>query len=513
MEDSRANMEKQDNITKIYCNKEYSVGKIDPRVFGSFLEHMGRVIYSGIYEPGHNNADKNGYRLDVLNAAKKMGVTTLRYPGGNFVSAYNWEDGVGPIEDRPRRLELAWRAIETNEFGTNEFMSYISELGASPILTVNLGTRGIEDAVHYLEYCNFPGGTKYSELRKKHGIENPYNVKMWCLGNEMDGKWQIGHKSAEDYGKLAAETGKVMKLVDPSIELIVCGSSLSTMDTYPMWDMEVLEHTYDVADYLALHQYYGNQEKGTEYFLAQSLDMEEYIKTIKAVVQVIKHKKRSDKDIKLSVDEWGVWAKPCDSVNQDIDEQVWQVAPAISEQIYTMEDALLFALMQMTILRNVDAIKIACQSLLTNISACIMTERDGEMWLQTIFYPYFYYANYAKGTVLDVNSEGPSYNCEGFSNVPNIETLVVNNDEDEELVIFAVNRSADDRQNLEIDVSDFSIVKIIESIQITSSDIKMTNREVHDMVHPEKLNDVKVEEGVCKAVVEPLSFNMIRLKM
>ena len=421
-------------ITKIICNKNFQIDKVDSRLFGSFLEHMGRVIYSGIYEPDNINSDEDGFRKDVLEQVKQMNVTTIRYPGGNFVSAYHWEDGVGPKEKRPHKIELAWKSIETNEFGTNEFMKWAKKANINPIFTVNLGTRGVEDAVHYLEYCNFPGGTEYSDLRKMHGVDKPYGIKLWCLGNEMDGSWQVGHKSAEEYGKLAAETGKVMKIIDPEIELIVCGSSLSSMETYPEWDMEVLDKAYDIADYLALHQYYAGQEKGTPGFLAQSLDMEEYIHTIRSAAQVIKQKKKSKKDMKFSVDEWGVWAVPSNTVNNELNEEPWQIAPAISEQIYTLEDALLFAEMQMVILRNADAIKIACQSLLTNISACIMTEKGGNHWLQTIYYPFYYFANYAKGIVMKTMSDGPAYSCKEFPKVSYIDSLSVWNKEENELV-------------------------------------------------------------------------------
>ncbi len=317
---------------EVICDKNFKIGEIDPRLYGSFLEHMGRVIYTGVYEPDHCKSDEEGFRSDVLEKVQEMGVTAVRYPGGNFVSSYHWEDGVGPRSDRPKKLELAWKAIETNEFGTNEFVHWARKAGVEPIFTVNLGTRGIEEAAQYIEYCNFPGGTQYSEMRKAHGVSEPYGIKMWCLGNEMDGEWQIGHKTAYEYGRLAAEAGKTMKLIDPDIELIACGSSLSNMETYPVWDMEVLEQTYDVIDYLALHQYYAGQEKGTKSFLAQTLDMEEYIKTIRSVAQVVKKKKRSDKDIKFSVDEWGVWALPSNSVNIEVSKEPWKIAPPISER-------------------------------------------------------------------------------------------------------------------------------------------------------------------------------------
>lgn len=501
------------STTKVIINKAFKVGRIDSRLFGSFLEHMGRVIYTGIYEPDNDNSDEDGFRKDVLERVRKMNVTVIRYPGGNFVSAYNWEDGVGPVEERPRKLELAWRAIETNEFGTNEFMKWAKKAKVDPIFTVNLGTRGVEDAVHYLEYCNFAGETKYSDMRRNHGIQKPYGIKLWCLGNEMDGEWQIGHKSAEDYGKLAAETGKAMKLVDPDIELIVCGSSLSSMDSYPKWDVSVLEKTYDVADYLALHQYYAGQEKGTKGFLAQSLDMEEYIKTIRSAAQVVKAMKRSKKDMKFSIDEWGVWAVPGNTVNNEVDKKPWQIAPAISEQIYTMEDALLFAEMQMVMLRNADVIKIACQSLLTNVSACIMTEKGGGHWVQTIYYPFYYIANYAKGIVLKSQCEGPVYSCDEFSRVLYVDSISVWNDEDDELVYFAVNRDEENVQEVSLELSDFSVKGIVESISMTAADKKMTNQFDHDAVKPELVKNTQLTEKEAKIKLKPLSFNMVRLKL
>lgn len=500
-------------VTKIICNKAFAIGEIDPRLYGSFLEHMGRVIYSGIYEPEHVISDEEGFRRDVLEHVRNMQVTAVRYPGGNFVSAYRWEDGVGPREQRPRRLDLAWRAVETNEFGTDEFMHWAKKAQVEPIFTVNLGTRGIEDAINYVEYCNFPKGTHYSDLRREHGAEEPYGVKMWCLGNEMDGNWQIGHKTAREYGRLAAEAGKVMKLIDPGIELIVCGSSLSSMETYPHWDMEVLEQTYDVADYLALHQYYAGQERGTREFLAQTLDMEEYIRTIRAAAQVVKQKKRSRKDMKFTVDEWGVWAVPGNTVNEETARDPWKIAPAISEQIYTLEDALLFAGMQMVILRNADVIRIACQSLLTNVSACIMTEKNGESWLQTIYYPFYYFANYARGIVLDTVSEGPSYACDSFEQVPFVGSLAVWNQKEGEVAVFAVNRDEEGPREVEISLDGFGVSEVIQSISMTAPDRKMTNREDHSAVVPKENENAVLDGEDCRVLLSPLSFNMVRLKV
>lgn len=496
---------------KVVCNKKYLVGEIDKRIYGSFLEHMGRVIYSGIYEPNHKEADKEGFRRDVLQKTMDMGVTTVRYPGGNFVSAYHWEDGVGPKEKRPRRIDLAWRAVETNEFGTNEFMKWVHKADITPVMTVNLGTRGIEEAVNYVEYCNFQKGTKYSDMRREHGAEEPYRIKMWCLGNEMDGEWQVGHKTAYEYGRLAAETGKAMKLIDPEIELIACGSSLSSMGTFPDWDLEVLEQTYEIIDYLALHQYYGGQEMGTQAFLAQALDMEEYIKTARSVAQVIKHKLRSRKDMKFSIDEWGVWSTPGDTVNREVNENPWQVAPAISEQIYSMEDALLFASMQMVMLRNADVIKIACQALLTNVSACIMTEKGGGVWLQTTYYPFYCFAHFARGVTLESRITGPGYECGTAGNVPYIDAVTVWNQEKEEVILFAVNRNETESIEVEWRLEGFYPKSIISFIRLHAGDRKMTNQYDHEAVLPEETDGGTVEGEYCTVEMLPLSFNMVRI--
>lgn len=497
---------------KLICNKSFHQGEIDRRIYGSFAEHMGRVIYSGIYEPTHPKADEDGFRTDVLSAVRDMGVSCVRYPGGNYVSFYNWQDGVGPVQTRPSRLELAWRSIETNEFGTNEFMRWAKKANVQPMLTVNLGSRSMEDAISYLEYMNVPGRTQYSELRKEHGSTAPYDVKLWCLGNEMDGTWQIGHKTADEYGRLAAEVGKAMKLVDPSIQLVACGSSKSDMPTHPDWDMTVLEHVYGIADYLSLHQYYGGQQMGSAAFLAQSMDFEDYIHTVRSAISVVKKKARSRREMRVSIDEWGVWSVPCDAVTGEIDAQPWQIAPAISEQIYTMEDALLFASMLMAMARNADIVKIGCQSLITNISACLMTERNGGMWKQTIYYPFHYLARYAQGIVLQAQRDIPVYAC-GQDAVPYLDTLLVWNQQAGELALFVVNRADNSRAQLDCRLEGFEVQSVIESVVLSSADRKQTNQLNHDTVTPRACGNAIVKDNALTAEFEPLSFHMIRLKV
>ena len=494
---------------KLICNSIYRKGIIDPHIFGSFVEHMGRVVYSGIYEPDHPTANGDGFRQDVLDLVREIGITSVRYPGGNFVSCYNWEDGVGPVELRPRTRELAWRSIETNEVGTNEFMKWVGYAHVDTILAVNLGTRGIENAVHFLEYVNLPTGTKYSNMRKEHGFEQPYQVKYWCLGNEMDGTWQVGHKTATEYGRLAVETGKAMKLIDPSIQLIACGSAKSDMPTFPDWDMEVLDNVYDVADYLALHQYYGGQQLGTAAFLAQSEDFENYIATARGALQVTKAKKRSRKNMYISVDEWGVWAQKPEAVTQQVDDSPWQIAPSISEQIYTMEDALLFASMLLTIIRNADIIKIGCQSLIANISACIMTKKGGETWKQTTFYPFQLLSTHARGQILDTRANIPVYSANGIESVPMVDTLAVLNRG--EIALFLVNRSDQEEAEISLEMQGFSPKYVEESIVLHSDDRKATNEFDHSRVVPQHADNARLADHTVTVKMLPLSFCMVRI--
>ena len=333
---------------KMIIDRDFKVAEVDKRIYGSFIEHLGRAVYDGIYQPGNPKSDENGFRRDVIEMVKELGVPIVRYPGGNFVSSFVWEDSVGPVELRPRRLELAWQSLETNAVGVNEFAGWAKKAGADLMIAVNLGTRGIADACNLLEYCNHPGGTKYSDMRISHGVKEPHNIKVWCLGNEMDGPWQQGHKTMHEYGRLAEETGKVMKIIDPTIELVSCGSSYREMPTFPEWEAATLECTYDVADYVSLHQYYGNEADDTADFLAKSDDMDEFIKTVIATCDYIKAKKRGRKNINLSFDEWNVWFHSKEK-EMDIRENTpWQIAPPMLEDIYTFEDALLVGLMLIT---------------------------------------------------------------------------------------------------------------------------------------------------------------------
>ncbi len=382
-----------------FLHRDFTIGATDKRLFGAFIEHLGRCVYGGIYEPGHKTADKNGFRKDVLALVRELGPTIMRYPGGNFVSGYNWEDGVGPVDKRPVRLDPAWMSTEPNTFGTNEFIDWCRAANTEPMLAVNLGTRGGDAARNLVEYCNHPGGTAWSDLRKEHGWKKPHDVKFWCLGNEMDGPWQMEAKTAYEYGRIATEAAKLMKWIDKSIELAACGSSGRTMNTYGAWEDTVLDLTFDHVEYISLHTYLNNYADDTEAFLASPDLMDSFIEEVVAIADSVAARKRSSKRIMLSFDEWNVWYR----TRRDRDGRVkpgWPVAPQILEEMYNMQDALTFGGACISLLNHADRVKAGCLAQLVNVIAPIMTETGGPAWRQTIFYPFADFSNLGRGNVL-----------------------------------------------------------------------------------------------------------------
>jgi alpha-L-arabinofuranosidase len=496
---------------KLVINKDFTVGTIDKRIYGSFIEHLGRAVYNGIYEPTHPTADDCGYRKDVLEMVNQLNVPIVRYPGGNFVSGYNWEDGIGPKEKRPRRAELAWHVIETNEVGIGEFQEWAKRANTEIMQAVNLGTRGPEEARNLLEYCNFPKGTYYSDLRREHGYEEPFHIKVWCLGNEMDGSWQIGQKTAEEYGRIASETAKIMKELDPSIELVACGSSSLFMPTFGKWEATVLEHTYDYVDYISLHNYYGNQENNTRSYLACSVDMDNFIKSVISICDYVKAVKHSDKTINLSFDEWNVWFH-----SNDADKKLerWQIAPHQLEDIYNFEDALVVGCLLITLLKNCNRVKMACLAQLVNVIAPIMTENGGSTWAQTIFYPFMHASNYGRGVAFVPVVSCDNYDTDRLKNVPYVETIGVWNKEKNELTVFAVNRSLEESIDLEIDLRDFENAKLIEHIVLEHEDMKATNTvEDPDNVVPHNNGVTKLGEKSATATINKHSWNVVRFQV
>ena len=497
---------------KITLDRDYTIARIDKRIYGSFIEHLGRAVYGGIYEPGHPMADELGFRKDVMSFVSKLNVPIVRYPGGNFVSGFNWEDSVGPVDQRPSRLDLAWFTRESNAVGLHEFVHWAKKADTDVMYAVNLGTRGADAARNIVEYCNHPGGSYYSDMRIRNGAKDPFNIKLWCLGNEMDGPWQMGHKTAYEYGRLANETAKMMKWVDPSIELVACGSSYAAMPTFGSWEMQVLDECYDNVDYISLHQYYGNPTQDTPGFLARSMDMDDFIHTVVSICDAIKGKKHSKKTINLSFDEWNVWYHSNEQDQEIWKQDKWNNALPLLEDIYNFEDALLVGSMLMTFMRNADRVKIACLAQLVNVIAPIMTRNGGGCWAQTIFYPFMYASVYGRGTALRAIVDTPVYDCSDFEAVPYIDAMATQAD-DGSVTVFCVNRDMDSDYALDVSLKDFGKLRIAEHILLHHDDVKAVNTEDKpDNVAPTAGPGGVIDGDKATIRIPALSWNVIRFE-
>ena len=487
----------------------FRIGDVDPRVYGSFVEHMGRCVYTGIYEPGHESADDDGFRGDVAELVRELGTPVLRYPGGNFVSGYTWEDGIGPRENRPTRLDLAWRSLETNQVGVDEFATWTRGVGSAPIMAVNLGTRGVDAARNLLEYTNHPGGTYWSDLRRRNGYAEPHDVKLWCLGNEMDGPWQIGHKTADEYARLAAETAKAMRRVDPSIELVACGSSHSRMPTFGTWEATVLRETYDLVDYVSLHSYYEQRGDDRGSFLASGANLDRFIEAVIATCDYARGVGRHNKRINLSVDEWNVWYQSKFVGEDNLD---WEQTPRLIEDRYSVVDAVVVGSLLSSLLRHADRVKIACLAQLVNVIAPIRSEPGGPAWRQTTFHPFALTSRHGRGAVLRVEPTGPSYDTAWLGEVPVADATAVYDEESGSVTLFAVNRDQRESVVLDVDLRAFPRLAVGEHVAVYDDDPDAYNSaDQPDRVTPTRQADLKVADGRVSAVLPALSWNMLRL--
>ncbi|MBB4736724.1 alpha-N-arabinofuranosidase [Actinoplanes octamycinicus] len=447
---------------------------VNRRTFGSFVEHMGRCVYTGIYEPGHPSADEDGFRTDVLALARELGVTMIRYPGGNFVSGYRWEDGVGPREQRPRRRDLAWRSIETNEVGIDEFAKWAEKAGTEIMYAVNLGTRGVQEALDVHEYLNHPEGTALSERRRANGAEKPYGIKLWCLGNELDGPWQTGHKTAEEYGLLAASTARALKSAEPDLELVACGSSSSSMPTFGAWESTVLEHAYDVVEYVSCHAYYEEHDGDLGSFLASAVDMDHFVTSIVATADAVGARLKSTKKINLSFDEWNVWYLSRFQ-NAPLPSE-WEVAPRVIEDRYNVADAVVVGNLLISLLRHSDRVTAACQAQLVNVIAPIMTEPGGPAWRQTIFHPFARTAALAKGDVLETRIDSPTYQTARYGEAALVDAVATHDATTGDVTVFVVNRDVTDPVEFTVDLSAFDQPLVVaDSWTLTDDDVRATN--------------------------------------
>lgn len=500
---------------RLTVNPSFKIGTINPRLFGSFLEHVGRAVYDGIYEPAHPLANEHGFRTDVIELVKELGVSAVRYPGGNFVSGFKWEDSVGPRESRPQRLDLAWHSTETNQVGLHEFQTWLEAVGSELMLALNLGTRGTAEALELLEYVNHPGGTTLSEVRRANGRNEPFDVRIWCLGNEMDGPWQLGHRSADDYGKLAAQTARALKAFDPDLELVVCGSSSSSMPTFAEWERVVLTHAYDVVEYISCHAYYENKGDLAT-FLASGMDMDRFIRTVVATVDQVKAVRGSARTINISFDEWNIWYNSrFENTDKIKGADNWPIAPRLLEDEYTVADAVVFGSLLITLMKHADRVTTASLAQLVNAIAPIMTEPLGPAWRQTTFFPFAAASRSAGATALEVVCESDCYSDERFGSVPNVDAVACLDETTGSVVVYAVSRSIEHATELVVDFSalpgDLHAFGM-EVQTLSDSDVGASNTLLQpDRVRPAANTTARLDGRLLRVTVPPVSWTVIRL--
>ncbi|MFD7657800.1 alpha-N-arabinofuranosidase [Actinosynnema sp. NPDC059797] len=419
------------------------IGPVSRRLFGSFVEHMGRAVHTGIHEPGHPRADARGLRGDVLDLVRELGPTMVRYPGGNFVSSYRWEDGVGPVEGRPVRFDPAWHSLETNEFGLHEFMAWANAADVEPMYAVNLGTRGIQEAADVLEYCNHPGGTALSDQRRANGAADPFGIRLWCLGNEMDGPWQVGHKTAAEYGRLAAETARLMRMIDPAVELVVAGSSAPNMPTFGEWERTVLTHTAALVDHISVHAYFQEFDNDVDSYLASAAGLDLYLEATARIIDETLTDLGLDKTIGIAVDEWNVWdQRHWNEVEQPrLRSTAPRARPRIIEDTYTVTDAVVVGSLLNCLLRNADRVTMANLAQLVNVIAPIRTEPGGPAWRQTTFHPFRLTAAAARGVSLRPTVTGTSIHTSRHGPVDPVDAAITFDERTGRAAVFLTNRS------------------------------------------------------------------------
>ena len=498
---------------RIVLDPASAVGPLNRRLFGSFVEHLGRCVYDGIYEPSHPSANADGFRTDVMDLVRELGVTTIRYPGGNFVSGYRWEDGVGPRDQRPKRLDLAWHSLETNQVGLHECAGWSSRVGAELMLALNLGTRGVLEALDLLEYANLAAGSALAELRGVNGSPDPFNVRMWCLGNELDGPWQLGHRSAEDYGKIASQVAKAMRQMDPDLELVVCGSSSRSMPTFGTWERVVLEHTYEDVDLISCHAYYQERAGDRGSFLASAVDMDAFIESVIATADSVKAARRSERMINISFDEWNVWYS--DRYNNGgkitgLNNRPY--APRLLEDQYSVTDAVVVGSLLISLLKHADRVKAACLAQLVNVIAPITTEPGGPAWRQTIFFPFAITARLARGTMLRLVIESPTYHTAAYGIVPLVDAVASIDDDGGAVSVFLVNRGQDGPTIASIDIGSLGPVRLGESITLADDDPNATNTlEQPNRVAPSPNQSARIDDNVLTVELPPISWTALRL--
>ena len=486
--------------TTLHLDREYQIAPVDPRIFGGFLEHIGRAVYEGVYDPRSPHADEHGFRTDVLNSLRRLQFTAMRYPGGNFSSGYHWLDGVGPRAQRPTVQDLAWHSLEPNQFGTDEFMGLARLMQWTPMLTVNLGTGTPEEARHWVEYCNSPAGTRYADLRAANGVNEPYGVKLWCLGNELDGRWQQGHVPADHYAIRAQQAAKLMRDTDPTVELVVCGSSEIRLPTYLEWDRTVLEYVGDSADYISLHRYVGNVSGDTADYLAVTNSIDRQIEVMAALCRFVQARARSPKRLSLAFDEWNVWYRLQDAESYD---GHGKSAQHLLEEEYDLQDALVVAGFLNSFIRHADVVKIANLSQIVNVIAPLLTRGDALLH-QSIYYPLLLYSQRRAGMALQPVVKGPGYDSPSYGHVNYVDASAILGDG--VLHVFLVNRSAVESAPVKVAPAGLSLQAVRSAEVVTGPSPAARNTfDQPDVIRSRDFGPISLDGSSASLQLPPLS--------
>lgn len=530
------------NPAKVLVHPRYKIGDISPRLYGAFLEPIGTMVYGSMYNPKHPTADSKGFRRDFIDGLRASGLPAVRLPGGNFVSGWDWKDSIGPMERRKSRLDLAWFQYYPNDVGHDEYLQWAELAGAEPLYTINLGTGRIDDAISIIEYTNHEGGSYWSDLRAKHGHKEPYGVKVWYLGNEMDGPWQIAswEKDPRGYGILAHEASKAMKWVDPTIETVVCASSSPFLSHYPQWDLDVLQECYESVDYISLHHYHSAPADDFAALLGGSVYFEDYINTEIAMCDFVQAKTRSPKKMMLSFDEYGTIMRPNQPLHygrgpHNLAAAHLRVDPG---RKYTRHDpdnmpepgylrgsemiqALTSAGVMLTFLRHADRVKIGCMT--SGLAAAAATNRE-HVWKSPSYFPLTQLIRYGRGVSLQPAVDCDTFDIPGYaiddnsqysdrSGVGFIDAAAAYNEPEGELNVFMINRGWERDTEVRLDATAFEGYNFVEHIQLYSESLDAKNSyDRPDVIAPAVNRDAGCENGVVAANLKKLSWNVFRFK-
>ena len=486
---------------------QFHVGQVDRRIFSGFAEHLGRCVYEGIYDPASPLSDAEGFRTDVIEKLRAIDMPLMRYPGGNFVSCYRWQDGIGPRDQRPRRPDFAWRSVETNQFGIDEFASWCSKVGTEPMMAVNLGTAGAQEAADLVEYCNLPAGTHFADRRAAAGRREPYGFKVWCLGNEMDGPWQAGHVPADEYARRASAAAKMMRGLDPNIETVLCGSSGRGMQTYLEYDRIALETCWNDVHYVSAHRYSNNRKDDSDWFLAEGEEIQRVIDDYRGLFDYVRGRKRADKRVYLSFDEWNVWYK-----NMEMDGK-WQAAPHLLEEIYNVEDAVVCAQYLSAFVRNADVVKIACIAQIVNVIAPLLTQRDG-LLVQSIYWPLLHFATMARGMSLVPKLDVPTYKAGERGEAPVADVAATLDESTNTLALFVINRNRSAPLEMDVKLTDRAIARVIDAVALGGGDVKAANTwESPETVTPVTGDAKRIDAHTLRVRVPAPGYSVVRASL